>query len=80
MARRQHPQAGDTYLPLAGWASAPMSTGRVGIQLTWALSEQDLLRGRMQIARLHLSADQARELAASLQEQATISEQRQRPM
>jgi hypothetical protein len=69
----------DVYLPLAGWLTAPMSNECVGVKLTWALSAGDLQAGRMEVAKLHLSADQAEELAASLLHQSAMSKQRRYP-
>jgi hypothetical protein len=70
---------GDSFLPLAGWTTVAMSQVRVGIELNWANSAEDLLANRMQRIQLHLSAEQARELAASLVAQAAMAEQRSKP-
>jgi hypothetical protein len=50
-----------------------MSQVRVGIELNWANSAEDLLANRMQQIRLH------RELAESLVAQAAMTEQRSKP-
>jgi hypothetical protein len=64
---------GDSFLPLAGWTTVAMSQVRVGIELNWANSAEDLLANRMQQIRLH------RELAESLVAQAAMTEQRSKP-
>jgi hypothetical protein len=72
-------KVGDIFLPMAGWNVGAMAQARVGIEVTWPLSEADLRAGKLQRAQLVLGATKARELARSLLEQAEIAERRARP-
>lgn len=72
-------QAGDKFFPMAGFTTVALGEGRVGIEISWAESEQDAQTGQFKTARLLFSAERANQLAGDLRSQAAIALQRDRP-
>jgi len=63
------------FVPVLCCGTRPLQERCVGVELAWALTEVDIKEGRLQVAKLALSVDQARDLARSLTEQAALAEQ-----
>jgi hypothetical protein len=70
---------GDKFFPISGWSTISFAEGQVGVEITWAESAADQLAGRLRVARLLVSSEHAIQLAESLQKQAAMAGQRQRP-